>query len=189
MTYLSKIPVKNYRKNIIIEKKNHLYYATSTLYESKNEVNKALSIYKKVFPDAFVVGVEQVNALDAKHLLENKTVYLCKEARSKRSKKEMIRLDFTKEYVLYRKLSKAVPPLEIAYTFDKDSVILTMSGMQFRYLISKEEDGFLLAQSFINDKKGQSFRYYFDKNLALDFADTTFVNSKAKTQHSDQTQN
>ena len=50
---------KDYRKNILIEEKNHLHYVTSTLYESENEVNKALSAYKKVFPDAFIVEVEK----------------------------------------------------------------------------------------------------------------------------------
>ena len=51
MTYVSKISEKEYRKNILIEEKNHLHYVTSILYENEKEVNKALSAYKKVFPD------------------------------------------------------------------------------------------------------------------------------------------
>jgi len=112
---------------------------------------------------------EQVASLDAKMLLENKTVYLCNEDGSVKAKKEVIRLDFKKEYVLYRKLSKDLPPIEIPYTFEQDWVILPMSGINFRYKISQEGQDFLSAQSFINDKEGNHFRYYFDKEQAFTF--------------------
>lgn len=202
MTYISKISDAEYRKNIIIEEKSHLYYVTSTRYESENEVNKALSAYKKVFPDAFIVEAEQkiivpastdvvvqtsesnmpepqspepiekeqVASLDAKMLLANKRVYLCNEDGSKKAKKEVIRLDFKKEYVLYSKLSRNVPPIEIPYTFDHDSVILPMSGIDFKYKIYAEGTDFLSAKGFLNDKEGNHFRYYFDEDLAFKFA-------------------
>ncbi len=187
MAYISKIPGESYRKNIIIEKKNHLYYVSSRLYKSTNDVNKALSAYKKVFPDAFIeesaqetvlaISTEAVTqapepvekAIDAKILLENKTVYICNENGSKKAQKEVIRLDFKKEYVLYSKLSKSVPPLEIPYTFDKDCVILPMSGIDFKYKIYEEGNNFLSTKSFINDKEGNHFRYYFDEDLAFKF--------------------
>ena len=187
MAYISKIPGESYRKNIIIEKKNHLYYVSSRLYKSTNDVNKALSAYKKVFPDAFIeesaqetvlaISPEAVTqapepvekAIDAKILLENKTVYICNENGSKKAQKEVIRLDFKKEYVLYSKLSKSVPPLEIPYTFDKDCVILPMSGIDFKYKIYEEGNNFLSTKSFINDKEGNHFRYYFDEDLAFKF--------------------
>lgn len=189
MTYISKVPGKSYRKNIIIEEKNHLYYVSSMFYKSKNEVNKALSAYKKVFTDAFieeiaketvvVASAEAVvkapeaveKAMDAKILLENKTVYICNENGSKKDKKEVIRLDFKKEYVLYSKLSRDVPPLEIPYTFDQDCVILPMSGIDFKYKIYAEGDDFLSTKSFINDKEGNTFRYYFDEDLAFKFTE------------------
>ena len=196
MTYISKIYGRSYRKDIIIEKKNHLYYVTSTLYESENEVKKALNAYKKVFPDAFIGEVEQkivvsalaealgqtpepieneqstaidAKILDAKILLENKTVYICNENGSEKAKKEIIRLDFKKEYVLYSKLSRNVPPIEIPYSFDQDCLILPMSGIDFKYQIHAQEDDFLSAKSFINDKEGKHFRYYFDEDLAFNF--------------------
>ena len=187
MTYISKIPGESYRKNIIIEEKNHLYYVSSTLYESKHEVNKALSAYKKVFPDAFIEEIAQETvvtasteavakapepvekAIDSKILLENKTVYICNDNGSKKAQKEVIRLDFKKEYVLYTKLSKNVPPLEIPYSFEQDSVILPMSGIEFKYQIHAQGDEFLSAKSFINDKEGNHFRYYFDEDLAFKF--------------------
>jgi len=212
MTYISKISEESYRKNIRIEEKNNLHYATSTLYENETEVNKALSAYKKVFPDAFIVEVEkkmivpvpteavaktlvqteeimqtsmptevevqtpepmekeQVPTFDAKMLLENKTVYICNERVSVGSKNEVVKMDFKKDYVIYSKLKRDVPPIQIPYTFDKDCVILPMSGIDFKYQIYQEGQDFLSAQSFIEDKKGHHLRYYFDEDLALEFA-------------------
>lgn len=210
MKVIAKIPVTKYRKNIIIEKKRRLYYVISVPYIHKKEVYKALQAYKKVFPDAFVREVKAKNiitkpvkienkvqkpiksptvpSLDAKQFLENKTVYLCKEEHSKQNKKEMIRLEFKENYVLYSKRSKNVAPLEIAYIFYKDSAILTLSGLSFKYRFVKEEEGFLLAESFINEKKGQGFRFYFDENLAHDFNNPS-LSTQTKTQHSGQIQN
>ncbi len=189
MAYISKIPGESYRKNISIEEKNHLYYVSSTLYESKTEVNKALSAYKKVFPDAFIEEIVQETVvaasteavakapapvektIDAKILLENKTVYICNENGSPKAQKEVIRLDFKKEYVLYSKLSKSVPPIEIPYTFEKDCVILPMSGIEFKYQIHAEGDDFLSTKSFTNDEEGNHFRYYFDEDMAFNFTE------------------
>lgn len=192
MGIISKISVAEYRKNIIIEKKNHLYYVTSTLYESKSEAMKALKVYKKVFSDAFIDKAEQkkiapaatevlaqtpertekkqINAFDAKRLLENKTVYLCNENVSKNAKKQIAKMDFKNEYVVYSKLGKDMPPIKIPYTFDKDCVILPRSGIEFKYKIYQEGEHFLSAKSFINDNEGNHFRYYFDKEAALSFA-------------------
>lgn len=205
MLEMAKIKASEYRKNIVIEKRNDFYYVTSTRYESENKVKKALGVYKKMFPDAFIAEVEvkseqkvivvapievaaeipeskipepqspepikneQLASLDAKQLLENKTVYICNENGSKKAQKEVIRLDFKKEYVIYTKLSKSVSPIEIPYTFDQDCVILPMSGIDFKYQIYKEEDAFLSAKSFTNDKEGNHFRYYFDEDMAFKF--------------------
>ncbi len=79
-------------------------------------------------------------------------------------------MDFKKEYVVYSKLNRNFPPIKIPYTFDQDYVILPMSGINFKYKISQEGQDFLFAQSFINDKEGHHFRYYFDEKLALEFA-------------------
>lgn len=187
MTYISKVPVETYRKNILIEKKNHLYYVTSTFYKSKNEVNKALSAYKKVFPDAFIEEIAQETvlaasteevaqasepvgkAINAKTLLENKTVYICNENGSKKAKKQIVKMDFKNEYVIYNKLRRNVPPIEIAYTFDQEYVILPISGIDFKYKIYQKGEDFLSAKSFTNNKEGNRFRYYFDKEAALSF--------------------
>ena len=196
MTYIAKISDTDYRKNILIEEKNHLHYVTSTLYKSERKAKKALSAYKKVFPDAFIKEIAQetivaastevaaqapesveneqqatidAKILDAKILLENKTVYICNENGSKKAKKEVIRLDFKKEYVLYSKLSRDVSAIEIPYTFDHDCVILPMSGIDFKYKIYADGDDFLSAKSFINDKEGNHFRYYFDEDQAFKF--------------------
>lgn len=191
MTCISNISDAKYRKNIIIEEKNHLYYVTSTFYESENEAKEALTVYKKVFLDAFVVETEQkitvpaakevvaqapepiekeqVNALNAKKLLENKIVYLCNENKSKNTKEQIVKMDFKKEYVLYSKLGKGMPPIKIHYMFDNDCVILPMSGIDFKYKIYQEGQDFLSTRSFINEKEGNHFRYYFNKEAALSF--------------------
>lgn len=193
MTYVAKIAEESYRKNILIEEKNHLHYVTSTLYESENEVNTALSAYKKVFPDAFIVEEEkkiivpvqtekvvqtpdpieneQVPPFDAKMLLENKIIYICNERESLGAKKEVVKLDFKKEYAVYSKLNRDTPPIQIPYTFDQDCLILMlpMSGINFKYQIYQEGEDFLSAQSFLDDKEGKRLRYYFDEELALEF--------------------
>jgi hypothetical protein len=319
MTYISKIPGKSYRKNIFIKKKNHLHYVTSGLYENKSQANNALTVYKKVFPDAFISEVKQQKAvavvmvkekitvpeaaavvakapepveevnqtlvpveavtqtpqpaekeqltaldtfivagiqgkveplsteaekeevivpvsneviakipepmgekqpmipdtasvevtqekavvipteavkqesavpvsteavsqtpepikdvqpttLDAKILLENKTVYICEEDGAAGTKKEVVKMDFKEDYVVYRKLKRDVPPIHIPYTFEQDCVIVPMSGINFKYQIYQEGQNFLSAQGFIEDKKGHKLRYYFDEDLALEFA-------------------
>lgn len=211
MTYVSHISEASYRKNIIIEEKNHLHYVSSALYESEKEVNKALSAYVKVFPDAFIVevekqiivslsteamsqthvSVEEVNqtlvpvevvtqtpdpmekeqdlVLDAKMLLENKTVYICNEGGFEGVKNEIVKMDFKKDYAVYSKLKRDIPPIHIPYTFDKDYVMLPMSGVNFKYRIYQEGQDFLSAQSFINGKKADTLRYYLDESAALEF--------------------
>jgi len=199
MRFIAKVPKERYRKNIIIEQKNHLNYVTSVSYEYEKEVHKALRAYKKVFPDAFIekdidesptskskkplvkkevhkktikpVQSTPILSLDAQELLGNKTVYLCKESPSKRSKKGMIELGFKDEYVLYRKLSKTASPLKMPYVFDKDSVTIVISEIEFKYKILQKEDHFLAVQSFVNSKKGQKFRFYFNEDLAFRYDD------------------
>ena len=82
-------------------------------------------------------------------------------------KKEVVKLDFKKEYAVYSKLNRDVPPIQIPYTFDQDCVILPMSGINFKYQIYQEGQDFLSAQSFIEDKKGHHLRYYFDEDLGF----------------------
>lgn len=183
---ISKVDREKYRKNILIEEKNNLYYITSILYEKEKDAKKALLAYKKVFADAFIAEVEQKKAvgeerlskakavpdnevplLDAKILLENKTVYICEEERVSGINSTIIRMDFKKEYVVYTKQKKGTLPLNIAYSFDKDRVVLPMSGVDFQYKIYKEGKDFLSVQGFINGKKSKIFRYYFDERAAL----------------------
>jgi len=123
----------------------------------------------KATPVVPVAEPVEAKMLDAKQLLENKTVYLCKDHPLKDAKKEIIKLEFKAKYVLYSKRRRDTPPLQIPYTFDKNAVVLSLSGMQFKYQLLKEEEGFLLAQSYINESKGQQFRFYFDEDLAFEF--------------------
>lgn len=182
MEYMKNIPGEAYRTNIHIEKKNNLYYVTSTIYESENDVKKALHAYKKCFPDAFIqkVAVENTKMMKAEHIMEqevlnakkllaNKTVYVCNEHHDTTSKKEVVKLTFKKDYVLYSKLRRDIPPIKLPYTFDKKSILLSISRINFRYKIEDENKNYLSVQSFVNEKKGRKLRYYFDEILALKF--------------------
>ena len=214
MLEIAKIKSSEYRKNIVIEKKDTFYYVTSVQYESESEAQKALHAYKKVFNDAFIeqeegnvtvpLPVEEVSRkkemleeeasknetnetvekeelpqeaienvalpiFNAKTLLENKTVYVCYEDGVQSAAKQIIRLDFKKEYVGYSKLINDIPPIDIPYIFDRDSVILTLSGINFTYQIYAQNKDFLSVKNLIAGKEGDTLRYYFDKALALAF--------------------
>ena len=189
MRFIAKIHEPKYRKNIRIKEKNHLHYVTSVPYLYEQEVNKALKAYKEVFPDAFVEEIatfsetnstmvivsnvvehKEPSPLEAKKLLANKTVYVCSPNYAKERNNAVVKLAFKETALLYSKLRRDIPPIELPYTFDKENISVTMSGIQFRYKIEKEEAEFLLVQSFVNDKKRDHLRYYFDENLALECA-------------------
>lgn len=50
---IAKIENVNYKKRIVIERRNHLYYAHAVI-ASQKEAHNALHVYKKVFKDAFI---------------------------------------------------------------------------------------------------------------------------------------
>lgn len=205
MLEIAKIKASEYRKNIVIEKRNEFYYVTSALYESKNEAQKALYAYKKVFKDAYIqediksqvptaVNEKTVSpelekpqtekSCNAEELLENKTVYLCYENGSTSSQKRVIQMDFEAEYMEYLPLKSTYAPLKIPYSFKDDSVILQMSGIEFVYQIYKKEGNFLLVKSFTDGKESShTLRYFFKKEDALKFL------KSIKTRHLDQIQN
>jgi hypothetical protein len=193
MLEIAKIKESEYRKNIVIQKRNEFYYVTSAVYESQSEAQKALHVYKKVFEDAFIqediksraptatsentviteVEKSQIEKpCNAEELLENKTVYLCYENGSTYSQKRIIQMDFEGEYVEYLPLKSTYKPLKIDYTFKDDTVVLVISGIEFAYKIYKKEDKYLAVKSFTNGKKSPyTLRYYFDKSAALEFLD------------------
>ena len=193
MLEIAKIKASEYRKNIIIEKRNEFYYVTSEPYASKSEAQKALHVYKEVFQDAFIqediksevprelsektvtAEIEKLQTeehCNAEELLENKTVYLCYENGNTASQKRIIQMDFTGEDMEYLPLKSTYKPLKIEYTFKGDTVVLVISGIEFAYKIDKKEDNYLAVKSFTNGKKSPyTLRYYFDKSEALEFAD------------------
>jgi len=205
MLAIAKIKASEYRKNIVIEKRNEFYYVTSAGYESQSEAQKALHVYKKVFKDAYIqddiksqspTEVSEKTVItelekpqtekqcNAEELLKNKRVYLCYENGSTSSQKRIIQMDFKGEYVEYLPLKSTYDPLKISYTFKDDTVVLPMSGVEFVYKICKKEEKFLVLKSFTNGKESShTLRYYFDKEDAVEFL------KMIKTRHLDQTQN
>ena len=204
MLEIAKIKASEYRKNIVIEKRNEFYYVTSALYENQSEAQKALNAYKKVFKDAYIqedvksqipteVSEKRViselkkpqteKQCNAEELLESKTVYLCYENGSTSSQKRIIQMDFEGEYMEYLPLRSTYKPLKIDYTFKDDTIVLPMSGIEFVHKIYKKEEKFLVLKSFTNGKESSStLRYYFDKEDALEFL------KMIKTRHLDQSQ-
>ena len=205
MLEIAKIKASEYKKNIVIEKRNEFYYVTSALYESKSEAQKALHAYKKVFKDAYIqedvksqvataasektvsteLGKPQTEKpCNAEELLENKTVYLCYENGSTSAQKRIIQMDFEEEYMEYLPLKSTYDPLKISYTFKDDTVVLPISGLEFVHKIYKKEESFLRVKSFTEGKESSyTLRYYFKKEDALEFLKTI------KNQHLDQSQN
>ena len=202
---IAKIKASEYRKNIVIEKRNEFYYVTSALYESKSEAQKALHAYKKVFKDAYIqdgmknhipneVSEKRVlselekpqteKQCNAEELLEKKTVYLCYENGSTSSQKRIIQMNFEGEYMEYLPLKSTYKPLKIDYTFKDDTIVLPMSGIEFVHKIYKKEEKFLRVKSFTEGKESShTLRYYYKKEDALEFLKTI------KNQHLDQSQN
>jgi len=205
MAMIKKVKEPEYRKNIVIQKKDQSYYVTSPLYETKGEARKALSAYKKVFKDAFIQDVikqklptqasneavmiekkepQTEKRCSAEELLANKTVYLCYENASTSAQKRIVQMDFGEEYMEYLPLKSTYRPLKISYTFKDDTVVLPMSGLEFVHKIYKKEDNFLQVKSFTDGKESsRNLRYYFKKEDALEFLKTI------KNQHLDQSQN
>ncbi|MDQ7047344.1 MAG: SPOR domain-containing protein [Sulfurovum sp.] len=203
MTVIAKIPDERYRKNIVIEKKDDYHYLTSTRYESKTEAKKALGSYRIAFSDAFIIKVKEqeqnivsapedvvvptpvnpnviglvkkrpASSLDVKHLLENKTVYVCDAKGSKKTQKQIIKVKFEKESVSYTKLSTQIYTIDVPYIFDRNCVILSRSAIHFRYQTHTEKYDFLSPKSFMNNSDDRAFQF----------------DSKIKTQHLDQNQN
>lgn len=205
LAMVAKVKEPEYRKNIVIQKKDQSYYVTSPLYETKSEARKALHAYKKVFNDAFIQDViKQKNPAQAgneaiiiekkepqaekrcsaEELLANKTVYLCYENASTSAQKRIVQMDFEEEYMEYLPLKSTYDPLKISYTFKDDTVVLPMSGIEFVHKIYKNEDNFLQVKSFTDGKESSyTLRYYFKKEDALEFLKTI------KNRHLDQSQN
>lgn len=202
---VSKIKESEYRKNIVIEKRNEFYYVTSVLYENQSEAQKALNAYRKIFKDAYIqediksqspreVSVNTVitelekpqaeKLCNAEELLENKTVYLCYENGSTSSQKRIIQMGFEGGYMEYLPLKSTYKPLKIPYIFKGDRVVFKMSGIEFVYQIYKQEKNFLFVKSFTNGKESShALRYFYEKEDAVEFLKTI------KNRHLDQSQN
>jgi len=191
---IAKIKYTKYRKQIIVEKKGRLHYVHAVIASNK-EARDALHVYRRVFKDAFISKTpvvlkkkakkvkkvslprvkqvkkpEEIKQLcNVKELLVDKTVYVCYEKESSDVQKRVVQMRFGQKYVEYLPLQSESQPLKLQYAFEKDNVILPMSGLIVIHKIYKKEVNFLYVQSFINGKKAHVLRYYFDENAALAF--------------------
>jgi len=186
---IAKIKSTKYRKSIVIEKKNRLYYAHAILPSSKDARN-ALHAYKRVFDDAFISKKQvqtkviikrvfpkvakkiktqkKIQIINAKELLIDKTIYVCYE-KSDDVNKRVVKMHFEKEYIVYTSLINKNKPLKIKYTFNKENIILSLSGLEVRHKVYKKDENILYLTSFIEGKKISKLRYFFEKKDAMNF--------------------
>jgi len=171
-----------YRKSIMVERKNHLYYAHAVLTNGVDAKN-ALHAYKRVFKDAFIsknqVRVkkvvkkvkipEKIKHIDAQALLENKTIYLCYEKGPKHLKDRVVQMVFAKEFVTYNPLKKMATPVKMPYEFKDNNLTLHLSDMKITHHIYKASPNFLYAHSIIDGLVVNKLRYYFDEKAALEY--------------------
>jgi hypothetical protein len=179
---IAKVGNTKYRKRIIVERKNRLYYAHAVL-TSNADAKNALHAYKRVFKDAFIsknqVQVKNVakkikvpkktEHINAKTLLENKTIYLCYEKGPKHLKDRVVQMVFSKEHVIYNPLKKMATPVEMPYEFKDNTLTLHLSEMKITHHIYKKASNFLYAQSMIDGLVVNKLRYYFDEKSALEY--------------------
>jgi len=187
---IAKIKSTKYRKSIVIEKKNRLYYAHAILPSSKDARN-ALHAYKRVFDDAFIAKKQvqlkkrvkkaslkvtkkvqipkKIQHINAKKLLANKTIYLCYEKGPKHLKDRVIQMIFEKEYVIYNPLKKMSSSVNMPYEFKDNNLILHLSDIKITHNVYKKAPNFLYAKSMIDGLVVNKLRYYFDESAALEF--------------------
>ncbi len=106
---------------------------------------------------------------DVKELLTDKTVYVCYEKKSSDAKRRVVEMRFGRVYVEYMPIHSKDQPLKIFYSFQKDTVLLPISGLKVMHQVYQKEANFLYVKSFINGKEAHALRYYFDENAALAF--------------------
>jgi len=178
---IAKIKNTKYRKSIVIEKKNRLYYAHAILPSSKDARN-ALHAYKRVFNDAFISQKQvetkkvikkikipkKIQTINAKELLMDKTIYACYE-KSDDINKRVVKIHFEKEHIVYTSLLNKNKPLNIKYIFNKENIILSLSGLEVRHKVYKKDENTLYLISFIEGKKISKLRYFFEKKDAMNF--------------------
>jgi len=187
---IAKIKSSKYRKHIVVKRKNNLNYVYAVIGNNV-EAKRALHMYKRVFKDAFIAKKqgrvkktvkkvspsllknarvkEKLANLNAKALLENKTIYMCYEKGPKHLKERVVKMVFEKEHVIYDPLKNMSTPVNMPYEFKKNKLTLELSGMKITHKISKKTENYLYAQSVVNGLIVNKLRYYFDKNTALEF--------------------
>lgn len=199
---IAKIKNTKYRKSIIVEKKQRLYYAHAILSSNKDARN-ALHAYKSIFKDAFisknqvkikkllektvrkispevtqeVKNPKKIQNINAQELLADRTMYLCYEKGPKHLKDRVVKMVFEKEYVIYNPLKKMSTAVNLPYEFEDNNLTLHLSDMEIIHNIYKKESSFLYAKSMIDGLVVNKLRYYFDEASALAFV------GKTKTLH------
>ncbi len=189
---IAKIKSSKYRKYIIVQKKNNLNYVHAVI-DSGVEAQKALHSYKRIFKDAFISKTQvktkvqkkikrivskpknkkqkqkTKNTINAKSLLNHKTVYLCYDKSPERLKNRIVKMIFEEDTVNYEPLYKKNTQLDMKYTFKDANVVLNLTDINITHEINTVNDKYLSAKNSMSGVTVYTLRYYFSKNDALEF--------------------
>ena len=186
------------QKNIVIDQGDDLIYKVSTQPSERTVLEKKLSLYRKVFKDAFIALVKPIKKIDplvvkpknkehntSKEIatdkksfykaIQKKTFYLCSRGKAAKGKKFMIEVRFTKDTVTYTPLLKEVSPLKSQYKIENEKLYLFNKEKINLNMYSKLEkitETYNLISSWEKNKKLNVLRYYFDRKDAKKYLES-----------------
>ncbi|MCF6245116.1 MAG: hypothetical protein L3J43_08765 [Sulfurovum sp.] len=181
---LSKVPPA-LRKTIIIEDVNNSYTVKTLTIKNEALLTKLLPAYQKVFPDAFIDIVINANKTkenikeksdDLHNALQDKMMlYLCPEAKDKKTRKFLIEVAFGKKTANYSPILGKVPPLTTLYRVEDNKLFLFQKGLfnpKVYSLLEEKTPTYFLITSWVNGKKVKTLRYYFNVDDAKAYLDS-----------------
>jgi hypothetical protein len=195
---IAKVKPSTFRKQIIVQKKNNLYYAHAVIFGTGINAANALKAYRKVFKDAFISGkVREVKTkpkvkiipknisvkkeqkllpvpkvkkelLDAKTLLLDKNVYVCYVNGPGHLDDRVVQMVFNEKSMVYSPLDKKVS-LNIKYKIKKDKVFLNVMDTEIIHKLVDHKEGYITVESYIGMKKMHDLRYFFNQEDAFQY--------------------
>jgi len=131
---------------------------------------KKIKHVKKIKPIAKTIPAQVANLeiLDSKSLLRNKTVYLCYEDGPAHLQKRIVQMVFNENTISYMPLDKK-ETLEIDYTIKNNSVLLKLSDITMIHKVIEKKETYLVVESYVGSKKMHHLRYYYILKDAIEY--------------------
>ena len=111
---------------------------------------------------------EKKALLDARSLLQGKTVYLCYTDGPSQVGKRIVAMTFNDKTITYTPLEKK-STVEIPYTIEKNKVLLHVADTQMIHKVIGNSKTYLDIESYIGTKKMHHLRYYFIVKDAIEY--------------------